>query len=57
MRGVVHKRVYSLSGVRSSGVVGYVGIGVDIDDVCDGFIVDRVMMEWRVMVEGLNGMG
>ena len=55
--GVVHKRIYSLSGVRSSGVVGYVGIGVDIDDVCDGFIVDRVMMEWRVMVEGLNGMG
>lgn len=55
--GVVHKRVYSLSGVRSSGVVGYVGIGVDIDDACDGFIVDRVLMEWRVVVEGLNGIG
>lgn len=54
--GVVHHRVYSLSGVRSSGVVGYVGIGVDIDDACDGFIVDRVLMEWRVVVEGLNGM-
>ena len=55
--GVVHKRIYSLSGVRSSGVVGYVGIGVDIDDACDGFIVDRVLMEWRVVVEGLNGIG
>lgn len=55
--GVVHKRVYSLSGVRSSGVVGYVGIGVDIDMVCDGFIVDRMLMEWRVVVEGLNGIG
>lgn len=55
--GVVHRRVYSLDGVRGSEVVGYVGIGVDIDGACDGFIVDRVMMEWRVMVEGLNGMG
>lgn len=55
--GVVHRRVYSLDGVRGSEVVGYVGIGVDIDGACDGFIVDRVMMEWRVMVEGLNSMG
>lgn len=23
----------------------------------DGFIVDRVLMEWRVVVEGLNGIG
>lgn len=55
--GVVHRRVYSLNGVRGDMVVGYVGIGVDIDDTCDGFIVDRVLMEWRKMVEALNGMG
>lgn len=55
--GVVHKRIYSLDGVRGDMVIGYVGIGVDIDGVCDGFIVDRVMMEWRVVVGALNGMG
>lgn len=55
-QGVVHRRVYSLSGVRGDAVIGYVGIGVDIDDMCDGFIVDRVLMEWRVMVDALNGM-
>lgn len=55
--GVVHRRVYSLDGVRGSEVVGYVGIGVDIDGTCDGSIVDRVLMEWRVVVGALNGMG
>ena len=54
--GIVHRRVYSLSGVRGDAVIGCVGIGVDIDDMCDGFIVDRVLMEWRVMVDALNGM-
>lgn len=54
--GVVHKRVHSLSGVRGDAVIGYVGIGVDIDETCDGFIVDRVMMEWRKVVGALNEM-
>jgi len=52
--GVVHKRVYNLSGVRGDAVIGYVGIGVDIDDTCDGFIVDRVLMEWLKVVGALN---
>lgn len=53
--GVVHKRVYRVGGDSDSDVVGYVGIGVDIDEVCDGFIVDQALMEWRVMVDALNG--
>ena len=54
--GVVHRRVYSLDGVRGSEVVGYVGIGVDIDGTCDGFIVDRVLMEWRVLMGSMQNM-
>lgn len=53
-QGVVHRRVYSLSGVRGDAVIGYVGIGVDIDDTCDGFIIDRVLMEWHKMVQALS---
>ena len=43
--------------VVADGVIGYVGIGFDIDETYDGLIVDRVLMEWRVVVGALNGMG
>ena len=54
--GVVHRRVYSLDGVRGDAVIGYVGIGVDIGDSCDGFIVDRVLTEWRVLMGSMQNM-
>lgn len=57
--GVVCRGVCDMAsgdGVRGSDVVGYVGIGVDVDSECDGLIVDRVLMEWRVMVDALNSM-
>ena len=55
--GVVCRGCTGIPDVVADGVIGYVGTGIDIDVDCDGLIVDRILMEWRVMVEGLNGMG
>lgn len=54
--GVVCRGCTDIPEEIENGVIGYVGIGVDIDSECDGFIVDQVLMEWRVMVRALNGM-
>ena len=54
--GVVCRGCTDIPEEIADGVIGYVGIGVDIDSECDGFIVDQVLMEWRVMVRALNGM-
>lgn len=54
--GVVCRGCTGIPEEIANGVIGYVGIGVDIDSECDGLIVDRVLMEWRVMVRALNGM-
>ena len=54
--GVVCRGCTGIPEEIADGVIGYVGIGVDIDDTCDGFIVDRVLMEWRKVVGALNEM-
>ena len=54
--GVVCRGCTGIPDVVEDGVIGYVGIGVDIDVECDGLIVDRVLMEGRVIVGALNGM-
>lgn len=55
--GVVCRGCTGMPDVVADGVIGYVGIGFDIDETYDGLIVDRVLMEWRVVVGALNGMG
>ena len=54
--GVVCRGCTGIPEEIAGDVIGYVGIGIDIDSECDGFIVDRVLMEWRVMVQALNDM-
>lgn len=54
--GVVCRGCIGIPEEVADGVIGYVGIGVDINSECDGLIVDRVLMEWRTMVGALNGM-
>lgn len=54
--GVVCRGCTGIPEEIANGVIGYVGIGVDIDSECDGLIVDRVLMEWRKMVGALNEM-
>ena len=54
--GVVCRGCTGIPEEIANSVIGYVGIGVDIDSECDGLIVDRVLMEWRVMVQALNDM-
>lgn len=51
--GVVCKGVSS-RGMRSDRVVGHIGIGTGIDSACDGEIVDRVVMEWRVLMGSMQ---
>lgn len=53
--GVVCKEVSS-RGMRSDRVVGHIGIGTGIDSACDGEIVDRVIMEWRVLMGSMQDM-
>lgn len=53
--GVVCKGVSS-RGMRSDRVVGHIGIGTGIDSACDGEIVDRVVMEWRVLMGSMQDM-
>lgn len=53
--GVVCKKVSS-RGMRGDRVVGYIGIGTGIDSACDGEIVDRVIMEWRVLMGSMQDM-
>lgn len=54
--GVVCRGCTGIPEEIANGVIGYVGIGVDIDSECDGLIVDRVLMEWRKVVGALNEM-
>ena len=53
--GVVCKGVSS-RGMHSDRVVGHIGIGTGIDSACDGEIVDRVVMEWRVLMGSMQDM-
>ena len=53
--GVVCTGVSS-RGMRSDRGVGHIGIGTGIDSACDGEIVDRVIMEWRVLMESMQDM-
>ena len=52
--GVVCRGCTGIPEEIADGVIGYVGIGVDIDSECDGLIVDRVLMEWRKVVGALR---
>ena len=52
--GVVCRGCTDIPEEIADGVIGYVGIGVDIDSECDSLIVDRVLMEWRKVVQALN---
>ena len=54
--GVVCRGCTGIPEEIADGVIGHVGIGVDVDSECDGFIVDRVLMEWRKVVCVLNEM-
>lgn len=54
--GVICRGCTGIPEEIADGVIGYVGIGVDIDSECDGLIVDHVLMEWRKMVGALNEM-
>ena len=54
--GVVCRGCTGIPEEIAGDVIGYVGIGVDIDSECDGVIVDQVLMEWRKVVGALNEM-
>ena len=54
--GVVCRGCTGIPEEIANGVIGYVGIGVDIDSECDGLIIDQVLMEWRKVVQALNEM-
>lgn len=54
--GVVCRGCIGIPEEIAGDVIGYVGIGVDIDSECDGVIVDQVLMEWRKVVGALNEM-
>ena len=54
--GVVCRGCTGIPEEIAASVIGYVGIGVGIDSECDGFIVDRVLIEWRKVVGALREM-